>query len=132
MAILLNVFEQFCDSNGDPLSGGTLTLYDSGTTTPKATYTDKALTSASANPLTLAADGRAPNRIFSPDKEAYTILLKDSTGATIESRDDVFGYQQRDTKDVCNILDFQGVDPTGNNDSYSYFNTAMASEVDIS
>ena len=35
---------QFFDDNGDPLSGGKVETYISGTSTPKATYSDEALT----------------------------------------------------------------------------------------
>ena len=42
------------DATGAPLVGGLLHTYSSGTTTPKATYSDPGLTAANANPITNA------------------------------------------------------------------------------
>lgn len=38
--LMTNVTAQFVDDNGKPLTGGQVWTYESGTTTPKATYVD--------------------------------------------------------------------------------------------
>lgn len=53
------------DDNGQPLSGGKLYFYETGTTTPKNTYSDSAETTANANPVILDAAGRQPDIFFS-------------------------------------------------------------------
>jgi len=58
-ALLPNAQQQFCDANGKPLAGGYVYFYEVGTTTPKATYQDLALSVANANPVILDSAGRA-------------------------------------------------------------------------
>jgi hypothetical protein len=79
---------QWFDANGDPLSAGTLTTYESLTTTLKDTYTTYTGAVKHSNPITLDAAGRA--EIWLGDG-AYTFLLKDSAGATIWSMDGITG-----------------------------------------
>ena len=55
------VFTGF-DSNGDPVSGGLLYVYDAGTSTPATTYSDVNLTIANANPVVLNSAGREIGR----------------------------------------------------------------------
>jgi hypothetical protein len=50
--------EQFFDNSGDPLAGGKLYSYASGTATPLATYTDSTALTPNANPIILDAAGR--------------------------------------------------------------------------
>lgn len=57
MARIIAAGVQFVDANGTPVSGGKLYTYDTGTTTPKSTYSDKARTSANANPIRLNDQG---------------------------------------------------------------------------
>jgi hypothetical protein len=64
---------------------GTLTFYDKGTTTPKAIYSDEALTIANPNPLDLDAAGRAENEVWLDGE--YTVVLKDADDTTIWTRD---------------------------------------------
>jgi len=54
------VAAQFFDNNGDPLSGGLLYSYASGTTTPLATYTSSTGLTANTNPIVLDSAGRVP------------------------------------------------------------------------
>lgn len=49
----------FYDSNGNPLAGGKVFVYDAGTSTKATTYTDAALGSANTNPIVLSAAGQA-------------------------------------------------------------------------
>lgn len=58
-ALLPNAQQQFCDSNGQPLAGGSVYHYVVGTTTPKTTYQNQALTVPNTNPVILDSAGRA-------------------------------------------------------------------------
>lgn len=58
-ALLPNAQQQFCDLNGAPLAGGSVQFYEPGTTTPKTTYQDPALSVPNSNPVILDAAGRA-------------------------------------------------------------------------
>jgi hypothetical protein len=66
---------------------GSLTFYEIGTTTPKDTWSDPAMgvPNLNPNPVELNADGRAETEIFLDGE--YTVVLKDSTGTTIWTRD---------------------------------------------
>lgn len=57
--LLTNVTAQFVDDNGKPVAGGKVWTYESGTTTPKATYADPDGTSVNTNPVILDEAGRA-------------------------------------------------------------------------
>lgn len=51
------IFVQAVDTNGAPYSGAKLNVYDAGTTTPRAIYTESGLGTASANPAIADANG---------------------------------------------------------------------------
>ena len=72
-------WQQFCDANGKPLAGGTLTFYSPGTTTLKTVYTSSGGLTAASNPLTLDSAGRASVWLSG----YYDVLLKDSAGVTV-------------------------------------------------
>lgn len=57
--LLPNARQQFFDSNGQPLAGGSVYMYVPGTTTPKNTWQDAGLTVLNSNPVILDAAGRA-------------------------------------------------------------------------
>ncbi|PNC50266.1 hypothetical protein [Acinetobacter baumannii] len=57
--LMTNVTAQFVDDNGKPVAGGKVWTYESGTTTPKATYADPDGTSVNTNPVILDEAGRA-------------------------------------------------------------------------
>ncbi|WP_109046378.1 hypothetical protein [Acinetobacter baumannii] len=57
--LITNVTAQFVDDNGKPVAGGKVWTYESGTTTPKATYADPDGTSVNTNPVILDEAGRA-------------------------------------------------------------------------
>lgn len=67
---------QYFDSNGDPLAGGKLYTYISGTTTPQATYTDSAGGTANTNPIILDANGRC-DMWLDPDL-SYKFVMYDA------------------------------------------------------
>jgi len=70
-----------------PAKAGTLTFYDSGTTDLRTTYSDAALSAANANPITLNSEGRLDVEVFGAG--LFTVLLKDSSGGTVWSEDDI-------------------------------------------
>ena len=76
------------DGNGDPLAGGKLYFYRTGTSTPKDTYTTRALSVANANPVVADSAGRWGD-IFLATDELYKVVLKDSADATIKTLDPV-------------------------------------------
>jgi len=57
--LITNVTAQFVDDYGKPVAGGKVWTYESGTTTPKATYADPDGTSVNTNPVILDEAGRA-------------------------------------------------------------------------
>lgn len=72
---------------GVPLAGGLLYTYEQGTTTPKTTYSDSALSVANTNPIVLDANGEA-NVYLSG---YYKMVLKTSAGVTLWTLDNVAG-----------------------------------------
>jgi len=82
------VFFQELNDNNNLLSGGLLYTYEAGTTTPKATYTDAGELTTNPNPIVLDAYGRADVWLGSG---AYKFILKDSSGVTIKSVDNITG-----------------------------------------
>ncbi len=79
-------FQQYCDNDGNPLSGGLLYTYAAGTTTPLATYSNVSLTTANANPVVLDSAGRCTLFLAAT---SYKYVLKTSAGVTIATRDNV-------------------------------------------
>lgn len=78
--------QRFFDANGDPLAGGKLYTYEAGTTTPKATYTDRSGTTANTNPIILDANGECDIWIASG---FYKFVLKDSSDVTQWTKDQI-------------------------------------------
>ena len=76
MSNMLVPFLHVLDGNGDPYPGAKLYTYEAGTTTPLATYSDRALTSANANPVVADADGRF-GRIFFAEDDYKLVLYTD-------------------------------------------------------
>lgn len=81
-----NAKQQFFDAAGNPAAGHKLYTYDTGTSTPRATYTDRAGTVPNANPVILDARGEAI--IYLADQE-YRYVLKTAADAEVWTRDNV-------------------------------------------
>lgn len=79
---------QFFDANGNPLAGGKLYSYASGTSTPLTTYTDSTGLSANTNPIILDSRGEANVWLGGNN---YTLTLKTATDVLIWSVDGVNG-----------------------------------------
>lgn len=71
--------QQFCDTNGAPLSGGSVAFYIPGTTTPKNTWQDAGKTVLNTNPVILDSAGRA----IIYGNGSYRQIVKDSLGNQI-------------------------------------------------
>lgn len=83
--------EQICDSNGVPVSGALVYIYDVGTTTPKTVYSDPGLDpgDAASNPITCDSSGRHDVRYIATG--SYKYVVKTAAGASIYTRDEVDG-----------------------------------------
>lgn len=85
VSLLLDPFSTFWDNTGAALAG-TLEFYEAGTSTPLDTFTDSTGAVANSNPLSLTA-GRAT--VYGTDNQAYKVILKDSSGATLKTLDNI-------------------------------------------
>lgn len=73
------------DDNGAPLTGGLLYSYIVGSSTAKATYTTRAMSTANANPVVLNSRGEA----IIYGSGLYKLILTTSAGVTIWTQDNV-------------------------------------------
>jgi len=80
---------QFLDANGNPLVGGKLYTYMSGTTTPLATYTDYSGGTPNTNPIILDSRGEASVWVGAA---FYYMELKSSTDVLQWAVDNIGGY----------------------------------------
>jgi len=80
------LFQAF-DGNGLPAKGWKLNTYDSGTLNVKATYSDRALSSANTNPVILNARGEANVNL----NGKYKFILTDENDVPIWTEDEVAG-----------------------------------------
>ena len=78
----------YLDNSGNPLAGGLLYFYESGTSTLKNTYSNISETIANSNPVVLDAYGRQGNVYFSG---AARVIIKTSAGVTIDDKDPLPG-----------------------------------------
>ena len=84
----------------------TLLTYLSGTTTPQATFTDPAGSVPNANPIVLDADGRCT--MYLSPAVLYTLVLKDTLGATVRTWNNV-GAAALTTGTVVSINGLTGI-----------------------
>ena len=76
------------DSNGDPRVGAKLYTYETGTTTPKTTWTSSTKGASNTNPIILDSNGEADVWIDSTDG-AYRFKLTDSNDVTLWTKDGI-------------------------------------------
>ena len=88
MARYINPVAQLLDISGDPLAQGRLYFFESGTSTPKTTYSDVNLTVANTHPVVLSGDGRVPNIFYSGSAK---VILTDADEVQLWERDPVSG-----------------------------------------
>lgn len=80
------------DGNGTPYASAKANFYETGTTTPKATYSNAGLTSANANPVVADANGRFPDIYLLAGR--YKIVLTTSADVAIDTLDPVDATSQ--------------------------------------
>lgn len=91
---------QFFSDDGAPLSGGRLTTYAAGTTTPAATYTSTSGGTANTNPIVMDAGGRFESEIWLTQGVAYKFVLSDSSGVVLGTYDDIQGINDLSAEGV--------------------------------
>lgn len=84
-AVISFLLSGLTDLSQTALTGGQVYTYAAGTTTPKAIYADKALTSAYSQPLILDSDGRA----IAYGDGLYKFVIKDNASNTVFTADNV-------------------------------------------
>lgn len=84
-AVISFLLSGLVDLSQIALSGGQVYTYTAGTTTPKAIYADKALSSAYTQPLILDSDGRA----IAYGDGLYKFVVKDNASNTVFTADNV-------------------------------------------
>ncbi len=82
----VNPVPQYFDSAGNPLVGGKMFYFLSGTNTPLVTFADVNEDTPNTDPVLLTGDGRLPNVFFSV---AAKQILEDVNGVQIFERDPV-------------------------------------------
>lgn len=82
-----NAKQQFFTDAGVPAAGYLLYTYAANTTTPLATYSNRAGTVANANPIVLDARGEAT--VYLTSGLVYDYVLKTAGGVTVWTREDV-------------------------------------------
>ena len=80
------------DANGAPYAGAKATFLETGTTTPKNTYSNASLSSANTNPVVADADGRFGDIYLIAGR--YKVVLATSADVTIDTLDPVDGTSQ--------------------------------------
>lgn len=93
--------QRFFDSTGAPLASGSLYSYEAGTSTPQATYTDETGNATNANPVVLDSQGYAD--VWLDQNLAYKFILKDSSGNTIWTIDNVNAQAQGSIQNVRTV-----------------------------
>lgn len=92
-AILGTPKPQFFDSSGAPLASGTLTIQDPDDSSAKDWYPTAADADADTNSastaITLDSRGEPSTQLWGRDGEDYKIILKDSSGSTIYTLDEI-------------------------------------------
>ena len=82
--------QQFFDNNGQPLSGGKIYTYVSGTTSPQTTYTSSTGATAHTNPITLDSAGRVPGgELWLTNNLQYKFILNTAAGGLIGTYDNI-------------------------------------------
>lgn len=81
------VLHSFVDNLGQPINGGTVSFYDAGTVTPKAVYSDSALTASLGASLTLDAAGRLS--VYPWASGGLYIVVRNALGVTVDEVDNV-------------------------------------------
>lgn len=116
---LVSPHQAYLDGNGDPLPGGLLYFYETGTTTPKNTYSDNDLATANTNPVVLNAEGRPDVDIWGSGE--FKLVVKNSAGVTQSpTYDPLIGYDISGAFYLDTIADMTGQTKSGLIDDQIY------------
>jgi hypothetical protein len=75
--------------DGTPLTAGSITCYDAGTTAIKVIYSDRAMTTPASQPVSIGANGYGGVlQLFGMGN--YKFVIKDSEGAVVQTIDNVY------------------------------------------
>lgn len=94
---ILTSFNPIFDSNGDPVSGALIYVYDVGTTTPRAIYSDTGLSVSVSNPIVANSAGRTTTDggttvgVVYTATGSYKLVIKTSGGTTLYTLDNIDG-----------------------------------------
>jgi hypothetical protein len=102
--LLVHPFLQFFDDNGDPLAGGKVYTYSSGTDTAKATYTDSTAATTAANPVILDSAGRATMW----GNGSYKFVVKTSADVTVKTTDGITAFNVTPASNPAYFQSFSG------------------------
>ena len=81
--------ERILDSDGNPVSGAKVNVYDAGTTNFKSVFTDNDLTVAGANPIIADSAGYVSAHFIGTGD--YKLVITDSSDVTIKTEDNLTG-----------------------------------------
>jgi hypothetical protein len=112
--------QQLSDGNGAPHIAAKAYFYETGTTTPKATYSNVGLTSVNANPVVADANGRFGDIYLVAGR--YKVVLTTSADVAIDTLDPVDATQQLFTRTAL-----QGLPGAG--DSYPFMRVVVEDAV---
>ncbi len=103
MNLLPVLRQRYFDANGNPLAGGKLYSYQSGTTTPQNTYTDSVGGTPNANPVILDANGEA--NVWADPSLSYKFVLKTSADVVQWTVDNVIGLATNNSVVTASLQD---------------------------
>jgi len=128
--LLPPAIQQFFDSNGKPLDGGSIAWYLAGTSTPSPAYADSGLVTPLANPVPLSNPGGRAPAMWLDGALAYKEVLLDGAGSTIWTADNLTSGQSVPTVTVAasgNV--FNVAVPTAPVVGVQFTNTAASTSV---
>ena len=106
MARYDRVGEQIEDDAGNPLISGKIYFFESGTTTPKATYADVNLSILNAHPVILTAAGRVPSIFFTGTAR---VIITSADNVQIDNKDPIGGESEEGVFSPWNSLTIYNV-----------------------
>lgn len=113
MTIVLSTppYQQFYDSDGNPLAGGKIYTYLAGTLTPRATYTDQGGGTQMSNPIILDSAGRT--EFWLDNSAAYDFVINDSLDNPIRTVENVSPFNS--SSGLANLGNIAALTIVGNN-----------------
>ena len=122
------------DNDGTLEVGGTIEVYDAGTTTPRTIYSDRGLTTTAGYQITADASGRLPERWIA-DGNSIKLVYKSASGSTLATRDYANDNDDAVTSNTVAYLATYAAmtaltSATGLSDNGIYYTYARATEED--